>query len=153
MRVAPVESILRPIQPFERKCSMVISCLAVHVRFDYADARGMMSRSCISTAIQSARALSAYRGRHFQGYAVRSAADGWVCVLSTGMSWSKSICRTFEDARTLFRTMSHVQRFDVYDDVDDLNAIIDALPPFQRPSILPMDLPAIANRLPKLQPR
>jgi hypothetical protein len=111
----------------------------------------MASSSCISSAIQSARAIAAYRGRHFQGYALRSPVEGWICVFSTGMTWSKSVCRTFEDARALFRTMSHAQRFDVYDDVNDVTTIIDALPPYQQPSILPSDLPVVANRLPKLR--
>ena len=112
----------------------------------------MMASSCISNSIQSARAIVAYRGRHFQGYAVRS-AEGWICVFSTGLNWSKSICRTFEDARSLFRTMSHAQRFDVFDDVNDIATIIDALPPYQQPGIMPSDIAVVANRLPRLQAR
>ena len=79
--------------------------------------------------------------------------EGWVCVFSTGMTWSKTTCRTFEEARTLFRTMSHAQRFDVFDDVDDIARIVDALPPYQQPSIHPHDLPVVDNRLQKLLPR
>lgn len=111
----------------------------------------MESRSCISTAIQSAAALVAFRGRHFQGYAVRSKLEGWICIFSTGMNWSKSICRTFEDARTLFRTMSHAQTFDVYDSVEDIDTLIDSLPPFQRPAIMPGELDVVMQRLARLQ--
>lgn len=116
-----------------------------------ADLVNMSSRSCISTAIQSAQVIVAMRGRHFQGYALRSRTEGWLCVFSTGMTWSKSSARTFEEARTLFRTMSHAQQFDVYDSIADLDAVLDKLQPFQRPSILPDDLPPVSNRLPRLQ--
>jgi hypothetical protein len=94
-------------------------------------------------------AIAAYRGKHFQGYALRS-NDGWVCVVALGMSWSKLRAATAEDARVTIRTMSHAARFDDFRDVDELVSRIDALPPYQQPGILPQQIGGFPAKLPKL---
>lgn len=94
-------------------------------------------------------ALAGYRGRHFQGYAVR-VADGWTCVASLGMTWSKIHCRTAEDARVTLRTMSHASHFDMFRDVEDLIDVIGALPPYQQPGILPEQIAGLPAKLPRL---
>jgi hypothetical protein len=76
--------------------------------------------------------------------------DGKLFVVTTGLSWSKMNCRTLEDARCLFRTMTHASRFAVYRDIDELNDLIDTMPPYQKPGILPEQLSGIPARLPRL---
>jgi hypothetical protein len=94
-------------------------------------------------------AIAAYRDRHFQGYALRT-PDGWVCVCSLGMTWSKLRAQTAEDARMVLRTTSHAARFDDYRDVELLVAAINKMPPYQQPGILPRDIPGFPAKLPKL---
>ena len=116
-----------------------------------ADVEGMHGELIGSKTRKTA--LAAYRGRHFQGFAVRTGPDGWVCVITTGMSWSKMNCRTVEDARCHFRAITHASRFDVFDDLEALCAVVRALPPYEQPGILPWELPGIPQKLPKLAAR
>ena len=94
-------------------------------------------------------AIAAYRDKHFQGYALRT-PDGWVCVCSLGMGWTKLRAQTAEDARMTLRTTSHAARFDDFRDVDRLVSAINKLPPYQMPGILPQDIAGFPAKLPKL---
>src|SRR5215210_5301598 len=94
-------------------------------------------------------AIAGYRGRHFQGYAIRT-PNGWTCVVSLGMTWSKFLVRSAEDARVTLRTMSHASRFEMFTDIDELIAVIHKLPPFQQPGILPEHISGFPAKLPKL---
>ena len=94
-------------------------------------------------------AIAAYRGKHFQGYALRT-RDGWVCVVALGMGWTKLRAGGAEDARTTLRTTSHAARFEDFRDVDDLVGLINAMPAYQQPSILPQDIAGFPAKLPKL---
>ena len=93
--------------------------------------------------------LAAWRGKHFQGYALRT-SDGWVCVASLGMTCSRQKVRTADDCRTMLRTTCHASRFDEFRDFDSLKAVIDKLPPHAQPAILPEHIPGLPVRLPKL---
>lgn len=116
-----------------------------------ADARGMNWAEPVRTASRTSQsALAAFRGHHLQGYAIRNSVDGWICVVTTGLSWSKMNCRTLDDARCLFRTMTHASRFEIYRDIDELNDLIDTMPPYQKPGILPEQLSGIPAKLPRL---
>jgi hypothetical protein len=99
-----------------------------------------------STATQRPVALAAFRGQHFLGYAVKS-PDGWTCVASIGMTWSKIRCRTMEEARSTLRTTSHASRFDTFLKLDDLTRLVATLPPYQQPAIGPQE---VADVKPKL---
>ena len=94
-------------------------------------------------------AIAAYRGSHFQGYAVRTAAT-WVCIASLGMSWSRLNCRTVEDARATLRATCHAARFESFDEIDDLRIILANLPPFQQPAITLEQIDGLPTKLPKL---
>ena len=94
-------------------------------------------------------AMAAYRGHHFQGYAVRTDA-GWVCVAALGMSCTKQTCRTLEDCRTMLRSMSHAGRFDDFRDIDAFTAVIRNLPPHQQLAISPESISGVPVKLPKL---
>ena len=93
-------------------------------------------------------AIAGYRSQHFQGYAVRT-NDGWVCIASLGMSWTRLACRTIDDARALLRATCHAGRFEIFGDIDALRAALNNLPPFQQPAIMPDQIADIV-RLPKL---
>jgi hypothetical protein len=93
-------------------------------------------------------AIAAYRSQHFQGYAVRT-HDGWVCIASLGMSWTRLLCRTMEDARTTLRASCHAGRFEIFDDIDHLVKALNKLPPFQQPAIMPSQISDIVA-VPKL---
>ena len=94
-------------------------------------------------------AIAAYRDKHFQGYALRT-PDGWVCVCSLGMSWTRLRAQTAEDARMTLRTASHAARFDSFRNVDELVSAINKMPPYQKPGILPQDIAGFPAKLPKL---
>jgi hypothetical protein len=94
-------------------------------------------------------AIAAYRGTHFQGYAVRT-ADNWICVCALGMGWSKLKAQNAMDARMTLRTTSHAARFDDFRDYDAFTATIAALPPFKKPGILPEEIDGMPVKLPKL---
>ena len=80
-------------------------------------------------------AVVAYRGKHFQGYAVKTTQNNWVAVGALGMSWVKWNCLSLTDAQTWLRTTCYAGRFDLYSDAFDLNDIFEKLPPYQQPSI------------------
>jgi hypothetical protein len=94
-------------------------------------------------------AIVAYRDKRFQGYGVRT-DDGWVCIASLGMHWTKLRCRTAEDCRTMLRTTCHANRFDDVRDLDALTSLIAKLPPYLQPGIMPEQIAGIPVRLPKL---
>src|SRR5215218_5187002 len=103
----------------------------------------------ISRTASGTVAIAAYRGRHFQGYALR-VAEGWTCIISLGMTYSKLQCRSADEARCTLRTMTHAARFEDFRDVDDLISTINKLPPFQQPGIMPEQISGFRARLPNL---
>ena len=94
-------------------------------------------------------AIVAHRGKQFQGYGVRT-EDGWVCVASLGMNWTKLKCPTAEDCRVFLRTTCHADRFDDFRDIDALTALLRKLPPHAEPGIRPEHIAGVAVKLPKL---
>jgi hypothetical protein len=92
-------------------------------------------------------ALVAYRGHHFQGYAVKTSDGGWVCVAAMGMSWTRLPVRTAADAKGLLRTTSHAARFEHVRDVEELERMLAALPPYQQPGITPDQIPGLPVKL------
>ena len=80
--------------------------------------------------------LTGFRSGAFVGYAVRS-TQGWVCVFSIGISWSKHVCRTSDEARTCLKTMAHAMDLRWYTDPQQLIADIDKLPEHTAPSTKP----------------
>lgn len=81
-------------------------------------------------------AVTGFRSRYFVGYAVRS-GQGWVCVFSIGISWSKHLCRTADEARTCLKSMAHAMDLRWYTDPAELKADIDKLPEHTAPPIKP----------------
>jgi hypothetical protein len=83
--------------------------------------------------------VTGFRSGYFAGYAVRS-GEGWTCVFSIGISWSKHVCRTADEARTCLKTMAHAMDLRWYTDAAELKAAIDKLPEHTVPSIKPETL-------------
>jgi RNase adaptor protein for sRNA GlmZ degradation len=83
--------------------------------------------------------LTGFRSGYFAGYAVRS-DQGWFCVFSIGISWSKHFCRTADEARTCLKCMAHALDLRWYTDPAELKADIDKLPEHTKPSIQPETL-------------
>jgi hypothetical protein len=80
--------------------------------------------------------ITGFRSGYFVGYAVRS-GQGWVCVFSIGISWSKHACRTADEARTCLKSMAHAMDLRWYSDAAELKKAIDELPEHNSPSIKP----------------
>ena len=51
----------------------------------------------------------------------------------------------------MLRTMCHANRFEQYTDLRDFNRVLEALPPYQRPGILPEQLSGVPAKLPRLE--
>ena len=95
-------------------------------------------------------AVAAFRGKHFMGYGVKT-SEGWSCVASVGMGWSKHSCRSMEDVRCWLRMSTQATQFDLLASVEELEQVIGALPVYAAPAILPQDIRGVAAKLPKLQ--
>jgi hypothetical protein len=94
-------------------------------------------------------AMAGYHSGLFVGYALRT-SEGWICISSLGLSWTKSVHRSSEDARMHLRTVANAAKFDWFATVEQLENALLRLPESSMPSHMPEMLMATYGRWQRL---
>ncbi len=99
-------------------------------------------------------ALAAFTRRELVGYAIRRQPQGWYCVFSIGMSWSRTNCRDSREAQMAMKVSAHAYSIQWFSDVKELEKILQKVPDYKAPPIPDGGLASLCapSRLTSLEP-